>query len=120
MYELINLFCHPAISQFLMVAISFDIACKELKISRLAQASFHGIRRAEGKFPPVRRKAEIEQTIEKKTKLNPIHISNFTLILCSVPIFHFPRFPFLVLLSAISEFPHVIHERNSAYLPDPE
>ena len=63
MYELINLFCHPAISQFLMVAISFDIACKELKISRLTQASFHGIRKAERKFPPVRLKAEIERTI---------------------------------------------------------
>ena len=32
-----NLFCHPAISQFLMTDISFNIACKELKIAQIAQ-----------------------------------------------------------------------------------
>ena len=29
--------CHPAISQFLMADISFNIACKELKIAQIAQ-----------------------------------------------------------------------------------
>ena len=32
-----SLFCHPAISQFLMADISFNIACKELKIAHIAQ-----------------------------------------------------------------------------------
>ena len=32
-----SLFCHPAISQFLMADISFNIACKELKIAQIAQ-----------------------------------------------------------------------------------
>ena len=30
-------FCHTAISQFLMADISFNIACKELKIAQIAQ-----------------------------------------------------------------------------------
>ena len=30
-------FCHPAISQFSMAAVSFVIACKELKIGQIAQ-----------------------------------------------------------------------------------
>ena len=30
-------FCHPAISQFLMADISFNIAFKELKIAQIAQ-----------------------------------------------------------------------------------
>ena len=29
--------CHPAISQFLLADISFNIACKELKIVQIAQ-----------------------------------------------------------------------------------
>ena len=29
--------CHPAISQFLMAVISFNTACKELKIAQIAQ-----------------------------------------------------------------------------------
>ena len=32
-----QLFCHTAISQFLMGDISFNIACKELKIAQIAQ-----------------------------------------------------------------------------------
>ena len=32
-----ELFCHPAISQFLMADISFNTACKELKIAQIAQ-----------------------------------------------------------------------------------
>ena len=32
-----QLFCHPAISQFLMSDISFNTACKELKIAQIAQ-----------------------------------------------------------------------------------
>ena len=32
-----NLFCHPAISLFLVADISFDIICKELKIAQIAQ-----------------------------------------------------------------------------------
>ena len=32
-----KLFCHPAISQFLMADISFNTACKELKIAQIAQ-----------------------------------------------------------------------------------
>ena len=32
-----KLFCHTAISQFLMADISFNIACKELKIEQIAQ-----------------------------------------------------------------------------------
>ena len=32
-----QLFCHPAISQFLMADISLNIACKELKIALIAQ-----------------------------------------------------------------------------------
>ena len=32
-----KLFCHPAISQFLMAVISFNTACKELKIAQLNQ-----------------------------------------------------------------------------------
>ena len=32
-----DLFCPPAISQFLMTDISFNIACKELKIAQIAQ-----------------------------------------------------------------------------------
>ena len=35
--RLINFFCHTAISQFLMADISFNIACKELKIAQIAQ-----------------------------------------------------------------------------------
>ena len=31
------LFCHPAISHFLMSDISFNTACKELKIAQIAQ-----------------------------------------------------------------------------------
>ena len=31
------LFCHPAISLFLMADISFNTACKELKIAQLNQ-----------------------------------------------------------------------------------
>ena len=31
-----QLFCHPAISQFLMTDISFNPACKELKIAQIA------------------------------------------------------------------------------------
>ena len=31
------LFCHTAISQFLMADISFNITCKELKIAQIAQ-----------------------------------------------------------------------------------
>ena len=35
---LINFFfCHPAISQFLMADISFNVACKELKIAQIGQ-----------------------------------------------------------------------------------
>ena len=34
---LINFFCHSAISQILMAEISFNIACKELKIKQIAQ-----------------------------------------------------------------------------------
>ena len=30
-------FCHTAISQFLMADISFNTACKELKIAQIAQ-----------------------------------------------------------------------------------
>ena len=32
-----KLFCHTAILQFLMADISFNIACKELKIAQIAQ-----------------------------------------------------------------------------------
>ena len=32
-----KLFCHTAVSQFLMADISFNIACKELKIEQIAQ-----------------------------------------------------------------------------------
>ena len=32
-----KLFFHPAISQFLMANISFNIGCKELKIAKTAQ-----------------------------------------------------------------------------------
>ena len=32
-----KLFCHTAVSQFLMADISFNIACKELKIVQIAQ-----------------------------------------------------------------------------------
>ena len=32
-----KVFRHPAISQFLMADISFNIACKELKIAQIAQ-----------------------------------------------------------------------------------
>ena len=32
-----ELFCHPAILQFLMADISFNIACKQLKIAQIAQ-----------------------------------------------------------------------------------
>ena len=32
-----QLFCHPEISQFLMADISFNTACKELKIAQIAQ-----------------------------------------------------------------------------------
>ena len=32
-----QLFCHPAISQFFMADISFNTACKELKIAQIAQ-----------------------------------------------------------------------------------
>ena len=32
-----QLFCHPAISQLLMAYISFNAACKELKIAQIAQ-----------------------------------------------------------------------------------
>ena len=32
-----KLFCHTAISQFLIADISFNIACKELKIAQIAQ-----------------------------------------------------------------------------------
>ena len=32
-----DLFCPPAISQFLMTDISFNIVCKELKIAQIAQ-----------------------------------------------------------------------------------
>ena len=32
-----QLFCNTAISQFLMVDISFNIACKELKIAQISQ-----------------------------------------------------------------------------------
>ena len=32
-------FCHPAILQFLMADISFDIVCKELKIVQIAQVN---------------------------------------------------------------------------------
>jgi len=48
-------FYHPAISQLLIAAISFVIACKELEISQPVEASFYGIQQAEGEFPPVRR-----------------------------------------------------------------
>ena len=34
---LIKVFCHTAISQFLVADISFNIACKELKIVQIAQ-----------------------------------------------------------------------------------
>ena len=34
-----KLFCHPAISQFLMSDISFNTACKELKIEQIAQVN---------------------------------------------------------------------------------
>ena len=34
---LINFFCYPAISHFLMADIPFNIACKELKIAQIAQ-----------------------------------------------------------------------------------
>ena len=37
MYMAHYLFCHPAISQILMADISFNIACKELKIAQIAQ-----------------------------------------------------------------------------------
>ena len=36
---LIKSFCHTAISQFLMADISFNIACKELKISQIDHLS---------------------------------------------------------------------------------
>ena len=32
-----KLFCHTAVSQFLTADISFNIACKELKIEQIAQ-----------------------------------------------------------------------------------
>ena len=32
-----KLFCHTAVSQFLMADISFNIACKKLKIAQIAQ-----------------------------------------------------------------------------------
>ena len=32
---LVNFFCHPANSQFLMADFSFNIACKELKLHKL-------------------------------------------------------------------------------------
>ena len=32
-----SLFCHTAILQFLMADISFNVACKELKIVQIAQ-----------------------------------------------------------------------------------
>ena len=32
-----KLFCHTAVSQFLMADISFNIPCKELKIEQIAQ-----------------------------------------------------------------------------------
>ena len=32
-----ELFCHPAILQFLIADIFFNIACKELKIAQIAQ-----------------------------------------------------------------------------------
>ena len=35
MYWLINF--HPAISQFLMANISFNVACEELKIAKIVQ-----------------------------------------------------------------------------------
>ena len=32
-----EIFCHPAISQFLMANVSFNNACKEMKIAQIAQ-----------------------------------------------------------------------------------
>ena len=32
-------FCHPAISQFSMADISFNIACKELNITQIGQVN---------------------------------------------------------------------------------
>ena len=37
MYGSLIFFCHPAISQFLMADISFNVACKELKIEQIGQ-----------------------------------------------------------------------------------
>ena len=74
MYELINVFTTQQFRSFWWPAISFVIACKELKISQPVEASFYGIRQEEGKFPPARRipcllagKLYIKRTIEKKT-----------------------------------------------------
>ena len=36
----LTFFCHPAISQFLMADISFNIACKELKTAKIALSTF--------------------------------------------------------------------------------
>ena len=33
------LFCHPAVSKFSMADISFNIACKEVKIAQIAQVN---------------------------------------------------------------------------------
>ena len=37
MYGSLTFFCHPAILQFLMADISFNITYKELKIAQIAQ-----------------------------------------------------------------------------------
>ena len=62
-------FCHTAISQFLMADISFNIACKELKIAQIAQLNqlFQFLHLVHIQLFPERLSEKVHATISKGT-----------------------------------------------------
>ena len=75
-----KLFCHTAVSQFLMANISFNIACKKLKIAQIAQLNqlfqlLHLVHMCGHGFYELSRMLMTKNVNSDVSKDSPIHLS---------------------------------------------